>query len=134
MTKKKIEGRIELPDGVEVKVEKGIVSVKGPKGEAKRNMSDPWIEIKVEGKEAVFTAKRQTKREKTRVWTFASHLENMLKGTTKGHVYKLKICAGHFPMNVSVSGNQLTVNNFLGEKKPRVLVIKEGATVKVDGD
>mgnify|MGYP001570040019 FL=1 len=35
-------------------------------------------------------------------------------------------------MNVSTDGNKLSVKNFLGEKVPRVLELKEGATVKVE--
>ena len=58
----------------------------------------------------------------------------MLSGVKDGHKYVLKICAGHFPMNISMSGNQLIVKNFLGEKFPRVLQIKQGVTVKVEGD
>ena len=57
----------------------------------------------------------------------------MIKGVAEGHVYRLKICSGHFPMNVSVSGNEFSVANFLGEKTPRKLSVKEGASVKVEG-
>ena len=37
-------------------------------------------------------------------------------------------------MNVSVSNNNMTIKNFLGEKYPRTLLIKEGVQVKVEGD
>ncbi len=134
MAEKKIEERIAVPEGVEVKAVKGTVTVKGPKGECQKKLVDPWIGINVEGKEVVFTPKRQTKREKTMMWTYVSHVENMIKGATEGHVYRMKICSGHFPMNVSVSGGEFVVNNFLGEKKPRTLKIKEGAAVKIEGD
>ena len=36
-------------------------------------------------------------------------------------------------MNVSMSGAQFIVKNFLGEKIPRVLHIKEGAKVTISG-
>ena len=36
-------------------------------------------------------------------------------------------------MTVTISDNKLHVKNFLGEKVPRVLNLKEGTTVKVDG-
>ena len=134
MAEKKLGARIEVPEGVEVKIEAGIVSVKGPKGECSKKLIDPWIGMKTEGKEVVFTPKKQTKREKTMLWTYVSHLQNMIKGASKGHVYRLKICSGHFPMNVSVSGDEFVVNNFLGEKKPRIVKIKEGATVKIEGE
>jgi large subunit ribosomal protein L6 len=37
-------------------------------------------------------------------------------------------------MTVSVNKNQLIVKNLLGEKIPRVLDLKEGVTVKVEGE
>jgi large subunit ribosomal protein L6 len=37
-------------------------------------------------------------------------------------------------MNISVSGNEFIVKNFIGEKIPRVLKIREGVTVKVEGE
>ena len=37
-------------------------------------------------------------------------------------------------MNVAVSGNKFVVSNFLGEKTPRELGIKDGADVKIEGD
>ena len=37
-------------------------------------------------------------------------------------------------MTVAVSGDEFTIQNFLGEKVPRKLKIKEGAEVKVEGE
>ena len=37
-------------------------------------------------------------------------------------------------MNVSVNKNQIIIKNFIGERHPRTLTIKEGVTVKVEGD
>ena len=68
------------------------------------------------------------------IGTFVAHSNNMIRGSKENHTYTLKICSGHFPMNVSVSDSKLTVKNFLGEKVPRVLKLMEGATIKVDGN
>ena len=37
-------------------------------------------------------------------------------------------------MNVSIQGDELTIKNFFGEKKPRKTRIPKGAEVKIDGD
>ena len=37
-------------------------------------------------------------------------------------------------MNVSIQGDNFVVKNFLGEKSPRTIKLKKGATVKVEGD
>ncbi|MBW3001793.1 50S ribosomal protein L6 [Candidatus Woesearchaeota archaeon] len=123
---------IEIPDGIQVTADKEVV-VMGPKGELKRSFIYPGIYIKVEGKEIKITSKNATKREKKLIFTYKAHLANMLQGVQEPWVYKLKVCASHFPMNVSVSGKEFIVKNFLGEKVPRKILIKEGVTVKVDG-
>ena len=73
------------------------------------------------------------RRKKALVGTIAAHIRNMIKGSNEGCKYMLKICSGHFPMNVSMSGNEFIISNFLGEKTPRKLKIKDGATVKLNG-
>ncbi len=134
MKENKISEELEVPEGVEVKIEKGLVTVKGKKGECSKNLIDPRVNIELKDGKVVFTAKKATKREKTRIGAYYSHVKNMIKGASEGHVYKLKVCSGHFPMNASVSGKEFVVKNFLGEKKPRIFKLKEGVDVKVEGD
>lgn len=130
---KELKEEIEAKD-VEVKLEGTMLTLKGKKGEVSRNIQWKNVELKVEGNNIVVSAKNATKKEKRMIYTFCSHITNMIKGIQEGHNYKLKICASHFPMNVSVSGNELIVKNFLGEKFPRKIKIKEGVKVKVEGD
>ena len=134
MKVKEMVENVGIPEGVEIKVEKGVVTAKGKEGECSKRLVNPKIAIAVKGKEVVVSSKNATKREKTRIGSYAAHVENMIKGASEGHVYRLKICSGHFPMNVSASGNEFVVKNFLGEKQPRTLKLKEGVSVKVEGD
>ena len=132
MNEKNISEELAVPEGVEVKIEKGLVTVKGKKGECSKNLIDPKVNIELKDGKVMFTAKKATRREKIKIGSYYSHVKNMIKGSSEGHVYKLKVCSGHFPMNVSISGKEFVVKNFLGEKKPRTLTIKEGADVKVE--
>ncbi len=129
-----VKEELVLPEGVEAEYEIGILSVKGPKGELKRKILSPKIKIEVKDGKINFESLKATKREKRLLYTFLSHAKNMMKGSTEGHFYELKICSGHFPMNVSVAGNELIIKNFLGENNPRKLSIKEGVKVTVEGD
>jgi large subunit ribosomal protein L6 len=132
--KKSIEASIELSEGVQANLEGNIVVFKGPKGENKRNFADKSIAITIKDNKINLVANKATKREKKKMGSLKSHLRNMIKGVNEGFVYRLKICSGHFPMTVTVSGNDFSIQNFLGEKVPRKLQIKEGASVKVEGD
>lgn len=132
--KEKITKEIELPDSVTASINDGLLLIKGPKGEVKRQIKQRNISINTVNKKILIESKSGSKVDKKTLGSLAAHVKNMIKGSLQNHTYTLKICSGHFPMNVSVSGNKLIVKNFLGEKVPRVLQLKEGVNVKVEGD
>ncbi len=132
--KKEINEEIEFPQGVSVSYESNNIIVKGPKGEVKRHFFDPKIKVKVEGNKLNFINKKSTKREVKKIYSYKAHLKNIITGVQNPFVYKLKICSGHFPMNVTVSGDKFVVKNFLGEKIPREMKIKKGVNIKIIGD
>ena len=134
MASEKLSASVEIPEGVEVSVEGKRVKIKGPKGEVSREIIHPRLQIEKKENQVNLIASKSTKREKKLVHTYRSHVRNMIKGSQQGHAYKLKVCSSHFPMNVAVNNNQVIVKNFLGEKFPRTLDIKEGVDVKVDAD
>ena len=125
---------IDIPEGIEIKIVDSTLIVKGAKGELEKEIRDPKIQVKLEDKKIVLIAKKATKREKTQIGTFKAHIKNLIKGVSEGFNYKLKICASHFPMNVSINNNEMIIKNFLGEKIPRKIKIVEGVNVKIEGD
>jgi large subunit ribosomal protein L6 len=60
----------------------------------------------------------------------------MVRGVTSGYTYKLKIVYAHFPVTVKVQEKErrLTIENFGGEKTPRIVKIVGSAKVKVVSD
>src|SRR3989338_6560376 len=134
MAKRDILETLKLPSGVKAQYQEGILVLKGPKGEIQREFHDPRIVVEIENDIIKFTALKVTKREKTKLYTWRAHMRNMGKGVSQGHVYKLKICSGDFQINVAITGNILSVKNFLGEKVPRVITIPQKVTVKIDGE
>ena len=129
-----LKENIEIPQGVEVKAEKGVVTTKGPKGEVTKNLLHPKIKISVAEGNVIVESLKATKREKTLIGTYKAHIKNMIQGVQEGHVYTLKICSSHFPMRAAYNNNEFSVKNYLGEKTPRVLKIREGVTVKIEGE
>lgn len=125
---------LELPEKTAFTKTDSIIRIAGPEGEAEKRLASPNIRIFSEGNKIILESKKATKKEKKTLNAFHAHLKNMLRGVAEKHVYLLRICSGHFPMNVSVSGDQLLVKNFLGESVPRKLTIKPGAEVKVEGN
>jgi len=134
MPREKIIKEIELPDSISALLEDNFLLIEGPKGAIKRELKQFNILIKIENRKIILESGSHTKVVKKMLGSLAAHIKNMIRGSLQNYVYTLKICSGHFPMNVSVTNNNLTIKNLLGEKVPRVLQLKEGADVKVEGD
>jgi archaeal ribosomal protein L6P len=130
---KEITRSVEIPAGVTVSFENNIVTVKGPKGQNVRELYYPGIVITLKEGQVVVDTEIMRKKYKAMVGTFASHINNMIIGVTGGFEYKMSIVYSHFPMQTKVNGNTFVINNFLGEKKPRVAKIVGSTTVKVNG-
>ena len=134
MVKIEISEKIEIPKEVEIKVNDGIITAKGAKGEINKNLLSKKVIISSDGNSITLSAKKATKREKRLAGTFKSHIKNMIEGVSEGFVYQLKICSSHFPMTVEIKDNILSINNFLGETVPRTTNIKEDVDIKIEGD
>ncbi len=129
-----IKIKIEIPEGVELTMESNILKVKGPKGEVERKLAAKRVDIKKEEKSIIISSIKPTKKEKTIVGTFKSHIKNMIKGVQEGYVYKLKVCSGHFPMTVSINNKEVVVKNYFGEKVPRKVKLPENINIKLEGE
>lgn len=132
--KEDITLEIEIAKGVNVIIAGDKLSVKGPKGNVERIFKHPRITLSADAKNITLYSAAATKREKTLIYSFESHIKNMVKGVQEPHVYKVKICSGHFPMSVTISGNDLTIKNFLGEAVPRKVSLIPGSDIKIDGN
>jgi large subunit ribosomal protein L6 len=134
MNLKKLESIIEIPADVDASYKDHTLHFKGKNGEISRTFLCPQVKIHLENKKLSFSSTNATKREKKMIYSFSAHAKNLIRGVSQGHQYRLKICSGHFPMTVTIQGKELVVKNFLGEKFPRRLNLKDRVTVKVEGD
>ncbi len=130
---------VDIPEDVSVEIVgdsiRGYeVRVKGPRGENSKFLKFRGVCIeKADGKVRVYTEEKKSKI-RAMVGTYASHINNLIKGVKDGFEYKLKILYSHFPMKVRVEGREIIIENFLGEKYPRKAKIFGRAEVKVSGN
>jgi large subunit ribosomal protein L6 len=118
---------IEIPDGVEIKLEGRKVSVKGPKGSLDFLFHQD-VEVKMEGKEIQVGVKKITKQSKA-LWGLTRVLiSNMIEGTTKGFEKQLELQGVGYRM--AVSGKKL--NMALGFSHPVEVDIPEGLEAKIE--
>ncbi|NMA10390.1 MAG: 50S ribosomal protein L6 [Methanomicrobiales archaeon] len=129
-----ITRQVEIPPGVDVTLDGGVLTVSGPKGTLVRDMRFPQIEIAVEGDKVVVSTASDKKRILAMTGTLEAHAKNMIRGVVDGYEYRMKGVYSHFPIQLKQQGNRLEINNFLGEKQPRIAKIIEGVTVKLGND
>lgn len=123
---------IKIPDNVEVSINNNIVTVRGPKGEITKDLSHMDVKLRKEDNFIIADAYFASRKIKAQVGTAIAHVRNMIKGVTEGYVYKMKMIYTHFPFTVKVKGNKVYIENFLGERAPRVANIVGNVNVTVD--
>lgn len=130
-----ISRTIQVPDGVDITLDKRKVTVKGAKGTLTRDFS--YVPVSIEAKDAKAVrvwAEWPRKKEASLVGTVNSHIQNMITGVEKGFLYKLKIVFSHFPISVKVQDETVLIENFTGERRARKAKIIGDVKVKVESE
>jgi len=130
------ERTLEVPQSVQLSIDGRLVKVTGPKGALQENFAHLPVQFAIEGATLRVYSTWARKREVALVGTALAHVKNMIRGVTKGYTYKLKVVYAHFPVTIKVHEKEknLTIENFTGEKTPRIIRIVGSARVKVVGD
>jgi len=117
---------IGLPEGVEVKINKGTVEVTGPKGNLSGEVNQ---DIKLDIKDGQLTVSRpnDSKYYKSLHGLYRSLLNNMVEGVTKGFEKKLEIVGVGY--KAEMSKGRLSLQ--LGYSHPIVFLPPEGVEVVV---
>lgn len=129
---------------VTVTIKARVVTVKGPLGELTRDFKHISMDLRLvdaplpEDADEGAVPKKQIqldlwfafRKQLACVRTVCSHIENLIVGVTRGFTYKMRAVYSHFPINVTLSGNNVEIRNFLGEKRVRKVELLPG--VKYD--
>lgn len=126
---------IPIPSGVTVNIKPNSnhTTIKGPKGSLERPFRSTSVKVVLDGAQVHVRKDLPRKKEKAVVGTYASHIQNMITGVTKGWTYTMKAVFNHFPIKMTIHGDEFHVENFLGERAPRVAKIIPGVKITVKG-
>ena len=125
---------IPLPEDVSADVDHLDLTVEGPEGSVTRRLWYPDVTVSVADGSVVIESDDEDAKTRSTIGTFESHVENMLHGVTEGWEYRMEVFYAHFPMQVSVEGDEVVIENFLGEQAPRRTEIHGDTEVEVDGE
>lgn len=129
-----MERFLDIPAGVKIDLKDFDLEVKGSKGTVTKRFMNEHVSLeKKEGKIRIFTT-REKKTDIAVVGTWQSIIESAIIGVTKGFIYTMKIVYAHFPVKVSIKGKEIILDNFLGEKSPRKILLNPEVKVAVKGD
>ena len=130
----KMEKQLILPENVTVEIDNKTVKVTGPKGTLQKQFKY-FHDIAITKKEnKIFvTSKSDKKKVRAMIGTIIAHVKNMVKGVAEGYTYKMKIVYSHFPVTIKIEGDKFLINNFLGEKMPRIAKILGDTKIEVKG-
>jgi len=124
---------LTVPEGVTVDIEGNKAKVSGPKGQIEKKL-EITADIKIEKIENKIKVSSESERRKVKalVGTVVAHIKNMTVGVREGFTYKLRIVFSHFPVTAKIEGDKILVQNFLGERTPRIAKIVGKTQVKID--
>jgi large subunit ribosomal protein L6 len=125
---------VAMPEGVTAKLEGRLLSVKGKLGEVKKDFERINVNIEAQGNKVVVWPFSTKKKDNIVINTVVSIVNGMAVGVSKGYTYRLKVVYAHFPISVKVKDGKILVENFIGERSPRVATIVGSCKVSVAED
>ncbi len=118
---------IPVPKGVNVTIGKDLVTVKGPKGELKRELPG-GVSVVMNGAELHVERADDSRENRAKHGMMRALMANMVKGVTDGFERKLEINGVGY--RADVAGQKL--NMALGFSHPVVFELPKGVAAKVD--
>jgi large subunit ribosomal protein L6 len=125
---------VALPEGVSSSYSSGSLTISGPLGKVTQSFSKVPASVQIEGSSVKLGTTGSRRKDKAVLNTARSMVQNAIEGVVYGYEYKLKLIFAHFPVTVKVQGRRVLVENFYGERAPRVAEIVGDSKVDVQGE
>jgi len=129
----KISEEVAVMKGITADFKDNVLTIKGPKATVSRRFFHPRVKMTLSGGKITVEAREVSRREKALVGTWAAHSKNMMKGVTEPFLYTMKAVYAHFPIKIQVKGQEVLIENFLGEHHPRRAPILGDTKVTIKG-
>lgn len=123
---------VNIPEGVKVEINSRVVKVTGPRGTLERSFKHVAVEMTITGNKIRVAKWFGGRKEIACIKTVCTHIDNMIKGVTKGFQFKMRSAYCHFPINVSIVDNKkcIEIRNYMGEKRVRRIQMIGDVTVE----
>ena len=137
MSTKQIENsavEIQVPNDVKVNLKGSMLHVQGPLGKVYKNFKKIPVLIEINDNKILLKRTGERKKHQAILNTSKSLIQTLCMGVIDGFTIKMKIVYSHFPITVKVEGKKILIENFQGERAPRIAMIKGDTKVVPKGD
>lgn len=128
------ETTFDVPQKVKVTLNKHMMLIEGPLGKVYKNFKKIPVELAVNDNKVLIKAINSRKKYYAIANTALSLIRNLCDGVINGYTIKMKIVYAHFPITVKTKDKLVLVENFQGERAPRVAKIHGATKVVSKGD
>ena len=126
---------IVLPSEVSITKQENLIVTKGSFGSVQKDFTKMPAIIDLQDNKITIKSRGNRKKDFALVNTLQSVINNMIKGSSQGFTYRLKIVFAHFPISIKIKGKDIVVENFFGERSPRTSkIIGNDTKVSVEGE
>ncbi len=137
----KLQEVVIIPEGVKVTQKKNMLEFVGPLGKTFKSFRSIPVKIEIVEGKIILKAMSSRKKDYSILHTARSIIRNICEGLVTGYTIKMKVVFAHFPITVKVDGKKILVENFQGERAPRITkivgntkVIPKGEDVVLTGE
>jgi len=116
----KFQDEVLIPEGITVTQKKNMLLFVGPLGKTHKSFRSIPVNIEIAENKILLKTIGYKKRDYAILHTARSIIRNICEGLIVGYTIKMKLVFAHFPITVKVDGKKIIIENFQGERAPRI--------------
>jgi len=131
---KKLETELDIPENVQLTYKSKMLQAVGPLGKTYKSFKKIPVDISLSDGKVILKATGTRNKDYAIMNTAKSLIRNICEGLIEGYTIKMKVVFSHFPITVKADEKQVLIENFQGERAPRVTKIWGDTKVIPKGD
>jgi len=125
---------LEIPEGINVTMKKHMIQFQGPLGKTFKSFRKIPVNIEINDGKLTLKSQGTRKRDYSILHTARSLIKNIFEGLLEGYTIKMKVVYAHFPITVKVKEKTVLIENFQGERAPRMTTIVGNTKIVPKGE
>jgi|TARA_B100001750_G_scaffold187757_1_gene157243 large subunit ribosomal protein L6 len=125
---------IHIPKDVSAVLNGNMLKVQGPLGKVYKNFKKIPVLIEINDNKILLKKTGERKKHQAILNTSKSLIQTLCEGVVDGFTIKMKIVYSHFPITVKTENKRVLIENFQGERAPRIAIIRGDTKVVPKGD